>query len=251
MGEIMSDPNEVEKWMKKISFIQFGGRWSVKDQMARQKISTHLKNINGVVKTKVEYHKDSSTFPSVRLDITMHDGEYRDQVIYQKVSFNETVFRRKDNKVFLYYENANVEISNGRLYSIAQDHNCMADVKAVFEINSSKNIDGTIKLSTNGTCLPSSTEFTLKYPNEYAISKRRVFNYVIILSCLLIGYCYVTNKQCLEAEQNQATAIRMSMTTLSWNTIWNFCLFNIYLSYALQLQDYGYFAIPACMYFIL
>jgi len=28
-------------------------------------------------------------------------------------------------------------------------------------------------------------------------------------------------------------------------------LFNIYLSYALQLQEYGLFAIPACMYFIL
>jgi hypothetical protein len=55
----------------------------------------------------------------------------------------------------------------------------------------------------------------------------------------------MTNKQCVEAEQNQAIAIRISMTTLSWNTIWNFCLFNIHLSYALQLQDYGYFAIPA------
>mmetsp|Transcript_31937 Transcript_31937/g.31338 ORF Transcript_31937/g.31338 Transcript_31937/m.31338 type:complete len:90 (+) Transcript_31937:190-459(+) len=87
--------------------------------------------------------------------------------------------------------------------------------------------------------------FDLQYPNSFAVSKRRVFNYVIVLSLLLIGYCYVISKQSFEAEQNQGIAVKISMTTLSWNTIWNFCLFNIYLSYALQLQDYGYFAILA------
>ena len=147
--------------------------------------------------------------------------------------------------------NANVEISYGRLYSIAQDHNCLADVSTTFETINNNNIKGQIKLTSDGSCFPEEMVLDIEYPNEYSISKRRVFNYVIFLSLLLIGYWYLTNKQWLEAEQNQAIAIRMSMTTLSWNTIWNFCLFNIYLSYALQLQDYGYFAIPAWMYFIL
>jgi len=181
----------------------------------------------------------------------MHDGEYRDQVIYQKVSFNETIFVKHENKILISHKNANVEISYGRLYSIAQDHNCKADVNATFEVINSQNIKGTILLTSDGSCFPEEMLLEVEFPNQYAISKRRVFNYVIILTCLLIGYCYVTNRQWLEAEQNQAIAIRMSMTTLSWNTIWNFCLFNIYLSYALQLQDYGYFAIPAWMYFIL
>jgi hypothetical protein len=93
--------------------------------------------------------------------------------------------------------------------------------------------------------------FEVEYPNQNAVSKQRVINYVVLLSLMLIGYCVVTNKQCIEAENNHLVAVKMSMTTLSWNTIWNFCLFNIHLSYALQIQDYGYFAIPACLYFVL
>mmetsp|Transcript_7213 Transcript_7213/g.8145 ORF Transcript_7213/g.8145 Transcript_7213/m.8145 type:complete len:297 (-) Transcript_7213:970-1860(-) len=194
-GKVITDSIELEKRLRSISFKQFGGRWSIKDQKDREKISTHLNNINGVVKTKIEYHKDSSTFPSLRIENTMHDGEYRDQVIYQKVSFNETIFVKHENKILISHKNANVEISYGRLYSIAQDHNCKADVNATFEVINSQNIKGTILLTSDGSCFPEEMLLEVEFPNQYAISKRRVFNYVIILTCLLIGYCYVTNRQ--------------------------------------------------------
>lgn len=181
----------------------------------------------------------------------MYDGEYRDQVVYQKISLSEPVFKKNDNSITLNYEKANVEVSYGRLYSIAQDHNCIINVNASFLDDDKNNITSTILLTSDGSWFPEEMKFELSYPSRNGISKRRVGNYVIMLSLLLVIYWYMTNKQCIEAEQNHAIAVRISMTTLSWNTIWNFCLFNIHLSYALQLQDYGYFAIPAWIYFIL
>jgi len=118
----------------------------------------------------------------------MYDGEYRDQVIYQRVSFNETVVLKNENKIFIHHKNANVEISYGRLYSIAQDHNCLADVSTTFETINNNNIKGQIKLTSDGSCFPEEMVLDIEYPNEYSISKRRVFNYVIFLSLLLIGY---------------------------------------------------------------
>ncbi|CAI2385243.1 unnamed protein product [Moneuplotes crassus] len=229
----------------------FGGTWSLNEQKDRARLSSHLNNIKGIVKSKLVYHKEGATLPELKLDSTLHDGKYRDQVIYLKVFFEEIYIRTDNNTIVVNHKNASVEVSYGRLYSITQDHNCQADIQGNFDFSDLKNIKSNIVLTSDGSCFPEKLTFDLEYPNKFAISKRRVFNYVIILSCLLIGYCYVTNKQCYEAEQNQAIANRISMTTLSWNTIWNFCLFNIYLSYALQLQDYGYFAISACMYFIL
>lgn len=242
---MITDAQELEEKFRKISSIKFGGKWRIKDQKDRDLISPHLNNINGIVKTKLEYHKDSSLLPTLRLNSIMHDGKYRDQVISQKISFNETVIRKKENKIFIHHKKATVEISIGHLYSIAQDHYCLVDVNATFEIISNNHIKGQVFITSDGSCFPEELVLDIEYPNEYALSKRRVFNYAILLTLLLIVYCYIINKQCIEAELNQAIAIRMSMTTLSWNTIWNFCLFNIYLSYALQLQDYGYFAIPA------
>lgn len=250
-GRKMEDPKEVDRWLKKFGNKRYGGRWTISDKEGRQKLSSHLKNTNGIVKTSLECHKESNAFPTWRIENILHDGEYKDQVIYQKLSLNGTVYVKLQSEIKFYNQKASLEINYGRLYSIAEDHTCEVDVNATFEDVGSKNIHAQIILTSDGEDCPKEMRFDVEFPNKYAISKRRVFNYVIVLTFLLIGYWYVTNKQWIEAEQNQAIAIRISMTTLSWNTIWNFCLFNIYLSYALQLQEYGLFAIPACMYFIL
>jgi len=81
-----------------------------------------------------------------------------------------------------------LEINYGRLYSIAEDHTCEVDVNATFEDVGSKNIHAQIILTSDGEDCPKEMRFDVEFPNKYAISKRRVFNYVIVLTFLLIGY---------------------------------------------------------------
>jgi hypothetical protein len=80
----------------------------------------------------------------------MYDGEYRDQVVYQKIALIEPVFKKNENSITLNYEKANVEVSYGRLYSIAQDHNCVINVNATFHDGDKNNITSTIILTSDG-----------------------------------------------------------------------------------------------------
>lgn len=105
----------------------------------------------GVVKTRIEYYKESSKFPILRIVNIMYDGEYRDQVVYQKISLSEPVFKKNDQSITLNYEKANVEVSYGRLYSIAQDHNCIININASFLDEDKNNITSTILLTSDGS----------------------------------------------------------------------------------------------------
>lgn len=171
-----------------ISKKELGGRWRIKDQTDREKISKHLKNISGVAKTRLEYFKESNKFPTLKIDNIMHDGEFRDQVIYQKITIREPILEKKQDEIVFYYEKANVDVSYGRLYTIAQDHNCEVDVNATFKILENKHINSTILLTSDGSCFPEEMVFEVEYPNPSAVSKRRVINYVVLLSMLLVGF---------------------------------------------------------------
>jgi len=63
-GRKMEDPKEVDRWLKKFGNKRYGGRWTISDKEGRQKLSSHLKNTNGIVKTSLECHKESNAFPT-------------------------------------------------------------------------------------------------------------------------------------------------------------------------------------------
>jgi hypothetical protein len=149
-GKVITDKVELESQLSMISKKDLGGRWKIKNQADREKISKHLKNINGVAKTRLEYYKESSKFPMLKIVNIMHDGEFRDQVVYQKISIREPVFKKQGEDITVYYEKATVEVSYGRLYSIAQDHNCVIDVNATFKILEDHHINSTILLTSDG-----------------------------------------------------------------------------------------------------
>lgn len=237
-----------KKLFEKFSFLsskEYGGRWAIEKPEDRQLFNHSLNNMAGVAKTRLQYYKEGGKYPVLKIINIMYDGEYRDRVVYQKVSLAEPIYSEEGSSIRVSYNKAAVEVAYGRLYSMTQDHTCLVDVNATFSETSDNEIQSSIILTSDGTCFPKKLSIKVVYPDENSISKRRVLNYVIVLNILLVLYCFAINKQCTEAENNQVVAMRVSMTMLSWNTIWNFCLFNIHLSYALQIEDYGYFAIPA------
>lgn len=224
---------------------QYGGRWRVEDPTEKDKLNKSLGNISGIDKTSFSFYLQPAISPAYRIVNTFYDGEFRDKVVYQKISLSDyDLLEDEQGNLVVKQSKANVELSYGRLYSILADHNCYIDVELVF-IEHNDEVKLNMTLTSDGICFPKKVTVDLNFPDAGQISRNRVVNYVVVLNTILMIYCFVINKQCNEAEQNQTTATRISMWTLSWNTIWNFCLFNIHLSYALQLQDYGYFAIPA------
>ena len=239
--------------MSRLSSKTYGGRWKIDDPNDKTRIYQQLTSISGVDKVNIEFYRLPFNTPTIRIINIMYDGEYRDRVIYEKISLSDFEITNIQNEgIKISQKKANIEVSYGRLYSIFSDHNCYVDVSLDFITNQpGDEVKLNLTISSDGACFPKTTKIDAKSPDIAKISQRRVINYVVILNILLMVYCFVINKQCNEAEQNHPIASRISMIMLSWNTIWNFCLFNIHLSYALQLQDYGYFAIPAWMYFIL
>ena len=150
-GKVITDKDELEAQLSIISKKDLGGTWSIKKQSDREKISKHLKNINGVAKIRLEYYKENSKFPVLKIVNIMHDGEFIDQVVYQKISIREPVFKKQGDEIAVHYEKATVEISYGRLYSIAQDHNCVIDVNATFKISEERHINSTVLLTSDGS----------------------------------------------------------------------------------------------------
>lgn len=54
-----------------------------------------------------------------------------------------------------------------------------------------------------------------------------------------------------QADESQVLSQRLSLFSLSWNTMWNMWLFNIHSTYALNDSHYYMLALPSIMYFII
>ena len=72
---------------------------------------------------------------------------------------------------------------------------------------------------------------------------------VLTLSCIV--FLYMLLAQLKEALENDLIAQRLSLTTLAWNTIWNFCYFYWLLTMALDKAYMHYLSLPAFMYFVI
>lgn len=108
----------------KLSSNNYGGRWIIDNPDDKTKIYQQMNSISGIDKVEINFYRMPFMTPTMRIINIMYDGEYRDRVIYQKISlsdFNMTDGQNEGIKVF--QKKANIEISYGRLYSIFADHN--------------------------------------------------------------------------------------------------------------------------------
>lgn len=228
---------------------EYSGRWTLPSVDDTKLLSKHLSHFPGTAKSRFYFDEEKDYEPLV-IENILFDGRYRDNVVYQRITFVEVNITKSDGMIIYSSDKASIELSYGRLYSVIHERQEYLNVSGTF-FEAKNELKGTITLSSSGITFPKRLEFTIHSIGDDFIPKSRIINYSVILNTLLMIYCYFIAKQSQEAENSQTVAVRISMTTLSWNTIWNFCLFNIHLSYSLQLKEYGYFAIPACMYFIL
>lgn len=58
-------------------------------------------------------------------------------------------------------------------------------------------------------------------------------------------------RQIKKVDENENIAKRMSLTTIGWNIIWNFSLFNIYFSYSVLSSQNAQLMAPAFFYFMI
>ena len=245
-----ASPEILEPFTKK----DFEGTWSIGNPQEKSKLSSHIDSSSGTASIKLFYEEEKK-HNSVKISSILYDGEYRDKVVYLTIRISDIkVFKSNESEIWFYDAGKpKVTAAYGRLYSIYADYQCHIDnVNATFTRQPHGNFRANLTLYSKDNCFPKKLEMILDTVEENVKAPRnRVMRYSFLLNLLLMLYCYCTSKQCYEAEQNDTTAKRISMISLSWNTIWNFCCFNIHLTYSLQFSEYGYFAIPACMYFVL
>lgn len=248
-----SFPLEFNKRLEEVSEFEYVGLWSLTDPSEKKLLSNHIDNVSGYAKTDLYYFKEGDRFPIFRIVNILYDGEYRDQVVYNQISFNDLrINSQEENKLTIYEKNkASINTSYGRLYTIIQEYKCYIDFSATFDDDGKAGFNATFTMKSDGQCFPKEVTLVLHSIKGSSIKQNRVINYSFILNFLLLTFCYIISKQSHMAEENQAFAQRISMITLCWNWIWNFWSFNIHLSYSLQFREYGYFSIPACLYFVL
>lgn len=145
------DKKRIDDRLTSLSDREYGGRWRVNDANDRELVSKHLNNIHGVVKTRIQYYKEGGKYPIIKIVNIMYDGEYRDQVVYQKVSLSDFIYTEDGSIVILKQQKANVEIAYGRLYSIAQDHTCFVDVHASFKEFGKDKLKTRIQITSDGS----------------------------------------------------------------------------------------------------
>ena len=231
----------------------FEGTWSIDNPQEKSKLSSHIDSSSGTASIRLFY--EGKKHNSVNISSILYDGEYRDIVVYLVIRISDIkVFESNDSEIW-FYDTAKPKVTAayGRLNSIYADYQCHIDnVNATFIRQPHGNFKANLTLYSKDNCFPKKLEMILDTVEENVNALRnRVMRYSFLLNLLLMIYCYCTGKQCYEAEQDDTTAKRISMISLSWNTIWNCCCFYIHLKYSLQFSEYGYFAIPACMHFVL
>ena len=79
----------------------------------------------------------------------------------------------------------------------------------------------------------------------------KVSNFSMVLTLTCVVFLYMLLAQLKEAMESDLVAQRLSLTTLAWNTIWNFCYFYMLLTVALEAQFMHYLSLPAFMYFVI
>ena len=116
MNELTKEEKkERDQKVKLLADKKYGGRWEIEDPEDRQKLSEHLDKISGVAKTKIQYYKKGGKYPTLEFINELYDGEYRDKVIYQKVSLNQFNFSEKDDNTTIDHQKVSTEIAYGRL----------------------------------------------------------------------------------------------------------------------------------------
>lgn len=139
-----------------------------------------------------------------------------------------------------------------RLFTRMEDEGCVANVTLEFTHKFGNAMDGKITLnSPNTKCLPSEVIMNLSYPFDTIVSSRRITNYTIIVFMTLCFFCFAMIRQIKKVEENDTVAKRMSLTTIGWNVIWNFSLFNIYFSYSVLSSQNAQLMAPAFFYFMI
>jgi hypothetical protein len=85
----------------------------------------------------------------------------------------------------------------------------------------------------NSTCFPKNFVVDLEFPAQDSFSGISVTNFVTALMIVCMFFIYEMLSQIKLATDHNLVASRLSLFTLSFNTTWNFCYFNLFLRYAL------------------
>ena len=238
--------------LEKITQKDFKGKWKVQD--LKDKLSKHLHSSSGTAYLKIYYEKEKNPH-SLRMYCVLYDGKHRDVVVYLNIKINRIeVSKLEDTEIIFHDERkSSVRKTHSELFSSYSDYECLIDdAVGTFILQSDNNFLANLMLESSGKCFPGKLEISIdSTEGSFKTNKHKVLKYSLIFSLFLLLCCFWTYRQWKEVQQNEDTAKYISIVSLSWNIIWNYCCCCLHLNLCFQFSEYGYLIIPTCMYIVL
>ena len=186
----------------------------------------------------------------------MRNGQYRDDSVNLELNISPMpdTFNYNSTTHEMNVFNTPLIIKPVHLFSTISHSTCAVDAFLKFtrfeDAENSLRLDMQItRFNASENCFVNKLELGIVHPiKEDLMQKVSNFSMVLTLSCIV--FLYMMLAQLKEALENNLIAQRLSLMTLSWNTIWNFCYFYVLLTIALDGQYFHYLALPAFMYFV-
>ena len=257
LGEIKDNGSldGIRNYLHQFVDLEFGGEWSLNSLTKIDKLNSDFNLSHGQARMSMQLGMSEAEHIKLDFEAMLYEGEYRNNNIKiegeLKIDSKNVKIDSKNVKNYnISVAKAEIEFENGHLFSANRGRRVKCDV----QINSNK-IDNNLKIVNliiksvdNGNI---SLDIQLEHPYSKMVSGWDVSKYSILL--FLISICFVNQLivQTKSADESPLVAKRLSLFTLSWNTMWNMWLFNIHSTYALEASNYYMLSLPSIMYFII
>ena len=236
-------------FLQDFASIDFGGKWKYDNIQDIHRINSNFEFNEGKARFKFQTSNFAGVINATFFEFTL--------VLYDGIYINENIELSSSFKISggvtdgLTELNKLIKIETGKLFSRPVQSQIMCDMNLKLYKDEANGIKTALFTLTSSK--DNFLNFSFEFSNPYSsiISGWRIFIY----STVLFGICLIFINELIiqtrKAEESQIFAERISLFTISWNTMWNIWLFNIHSTYALNDGHYYTLVLPSIMFFII
>ena len=213
---------QIYKFLNEFASVDFGGKWKFKSLEDIHKINQNFESIEGKARFKFQISSFTGVYNVSFFEFTLilYDGSYINQNIELSSKFQITQ-GFSDGLLEL---NQIVKVETGKLFSRPSQSQVKCDIRIKLSKDESNEVKNAI-LSLS-SFEDKNYNFSIEFSNPYnsKISGWRIFIYSTVLFGIWLIFVNELIVQTKKAEESRVWAERISLFTLSWNTIWNIWL---------------------------
>ena len=223
----------------------FHGKWALQKIDQVHSLNPSFQHVYGKTKFKVRRKTKNDETPIVlEMYLKMYDSYY----VNQNIEITSELEISNDPSQSFKLVNQEIELWNGRIFTNSYVDKINGDVELSLKIDeTSQNKTAFLNILFN-----EGVELNLSFDssNDPSVNSSSIFYYSSILFWVWVIFLNELIRQTRKADESQVVAQKLSISSISLNTIWNMLLFNVHSSYALYDSQYFWLAFPTLMYFV-